>query len=230
MNLTSDTNRILNSFPSYENMLDESANLANGALVFNLPADITAPPASAIPHVKDISLEQYLALGDLVHSQVYKDKMTAMNDAVRNNAREQRPAGNTIWAMDSALSSVLREDSDNHYILTKFEASKEYSDYQKMLKLEHGKEHDIATIITIGNDKLTLSYEGYLTTPNSYAIFLAGTGNNRDILDNIYRALGEKNVSEESFAKGEGPTNAEFYQQTTGNSYYRYVMSEGRFG
>lgn len=76
----------------------------------------------------------------------------------------------------------------------------EYKDQLRAEKLEHGDKRDIAKIITIGEDKITVSYKGWITAPNKYGSYVSNTGNAQDTLNNLYAAFGKNNMTEEVFA------------------------------
>lgn len=111
----------------------------------------------------------------------------------------------------------------------KFEGTTEYRDYIKQQQLAHGAKKDIETVITIGQDKITITYDNVLTMPDKYANF-SGSSVHQETIDRLLEAFGKENVAIETFEPGEGPTNAEFFEQTTGRNFYRHVMSEGRVG
>jgi hypothetical protein len=114
--------------------------------------------------------------------------------------------------------------------MTKFHGTEEYAAYHKTQLLEQGNKKDIKTIITIGEDKLSISYDGSIQTPNSYAHYIS-RANGADVqgtLENLYAEFGKSNVIEETFLEEKGPTNAEYFEEKTGKNYYRFVMSDGR--
>lgn len=134
--------------------------------------------------------------------------------------------------------AVMQDSKDNNGklsdeqvgIIALFHGTPEYQDYVKNQKLEFGDKKDIEKIITIGEDKITVDYKGWVTAPNKYSSFISESGNFQETLSNLYAAFGKNNVTEEIFKKGEGPTNAEHFEETTGKNFFRYVMSEGRLG
>lgn len=120
--------------------------------------------------------------------------------------------------------------SDEIVEMAKFHQTEEYANYHKAQVLEQGNRQDIKTIITIGEDKISIRYDGSIQTPNSYAHYISHA-NGADVqgtLENLYAAFGKSNVIEETFLKGEGPTNAEYFEEKTGKNYHRFVMSDGR--
>lgn len=113
--------------------------------------------------------------------------------------------------------------------IAKFSETAAFSDYQRTEALKKGDSKDIETVISIGNDKITIGFDGLMTLPNKYESYVAA-GDPSKTLENLYQAFGKDNVSVEKFEEGQGPTNAEFFEQTTGKNYFRHIMSDGRFG
>lgn len=113
-----------------------------------------------------------------------------------------------------------------HY--SQFTMTEEYSDYRKEQSLENGKLRETERVIIVGDERIVYKNGSVSRTNNIEQYFVPG--DREATLENIYAAFGVKNVEVANYAKGESPTNAELFEQLTGKSYYRHVMSDGRFG
>lgn len=138
-----------------------------------------------------------------------------------------RPKAITAAEFERLVEKRNTTDEERRSI-SGFASSPENQDYMRNRRLKAGDDKDIEKIITIGNDKITVNYNGSITSPNSYSRYISDSGSLQETLNNLYQAFGRGNVREETFAKGEGPTNKEYFEETTGKSFYRFVMSDGR--
>jgi hypothetical protein len=122
------------------------------------------------------------------------------------------------------LSNRNDVSNDEKMELAKFQQTDDYITYRTSELLKKGNEKSIAAVIEIGNDTITLGYQGGSTTPNNYARYMSG--NLEDTINKLYEAFGETNVKVDQFEKGSGPTIAEFYEKQTGKSYSMHVLRD----